>query len=201
MRKSLFEYIRALGRWGWVVLGDVIAGIAGAFLDISGIWRFPTWIWLILLIIGFIIVPFLAFHKLKLERDELRAKLQRDADNVEIEIGRISPHGTSVSLEFTLQVNNVPMQLARIELVMDDDSIPCSRMPTRRILDNIETHNVEFPIDMNKAFKHAKYESNQVSWSGTLCILAGGQKWESVEFVISSAPIRSISHKEDSQTE
>lgn len=148
----------------------------------------------ILLVISFWVV----IIKLIIKINKLRKASQKEEDHVEIEIGRICPHGNSVSLEFTLHVNNVPMQLAKVELVMDNERIPCSHMPTCRILDNIETHEVEFPIDLNKATKHAKYASNQVSWSGILCILAGGQERKSKEFVISSAPIRLISHNEGS---
>lgn len=77
MRESLREYITALGHWGWLVLVDVFSGLVGAYLDISGSkWGVPTWIWITLLGIAFVIVPFIAFHKLRIKRDEMREQLQ-----------------------------------------------------------------------------------------------------------------------------
>ena len=77
MRKSFIEYIISLGRWGWLVLIDVISGVTGAYLDISGKWGFPTWVWILLLGIAFVVVPFIAFHKLRLRQDELQSELDR----------------------------------------------------------------------------------------------------------------------------
>ena len=70
MGKSLWEYITALGHWGWFVLIDIFAGLAGAYLDISGKVGFPTWLWMLLLGIAFIVVPFVAFHKVRVQRDK-----------------------------------------------------------------------------------------------------------------------------------
>jgi len=75
MWKSFIEYITSLGRWGWFVLVDIFSGISGAYLDVSGTWGFPTWLWIILLGIAFVLVPFIAFHKLRLNRDELKSEL------------------------------------------------------------------------------------------------------------------------------
>jgi hypothetical protein len=66
MWKSLTEYITALGHWGWVVLVDILSGGTGAYLDISGKWGFPTWLWLSMLGVALIIVPFIVFHKRRL---------------------------------------------------------------------------------------------------------------------------------------
>lgn len=54
---------------------DISAGITGAYLDISGKASFPTLLWLLLLGLGLIIAPFIAFHNLRLKRDELNSKL------------------------------------------------------------------------------------------------------------------------------
>jgi len=69
MRESLQEYITALGRWGWAVLMGILVGGAGAYLDISGAWGFPTWLWLTMLGVAAIIVPFIAFHRVRVQRD------------------------------------------------------------------------------------------------------------------------------------
>lgn len=75
MRQSLKEYITSLGRWGWLVVVDIIFGIAGAYLDISETWGFPTWLWVLLLGIALIIIPFLAFHKVRKERDQAKGNV------------------------------------------------------------------------------------------------------------------------------
>ena len=60
------------------MLIDILSGMAGAYLDISGAWGFPTWLWVTLLGIAFIIIPFIAFHKIRVQRDVLQAQLQKD---------------------------------------------------------------------------------------------------------------------------
>lgn len=77
MWKSLKEYVTALGHWGWIVLVDIFSGITGAYLDVSGIEGFPTWLWVTLLGIALIISPFIAFHKLRKQRDELVTSLEK----------------------------------------------------------------------------------------------------------------------------
>jgi hypothetical protein len=67
---SFKEYITALGHWGWFVLGDVVSGGAGAYLDVSGRVGFPTFIWILMLLGGLTVAPFMAFHKVRLQRDE-----------------------------------------------------------------------------------------------------------------------------------
>lgn len=57
------------------MLIDVISGVTGAYLDISGKWGFPSWLWILLLGIAFITVPFIVFHKLRLKLDELQSEL------------------------------------------------------------------------------------------------------------------------------
>jgi len=75
MRKSFTEYITALGHWGWIVLVDIFSGISGAYLDVSDTWGFPTWLWIILLGIALVLVPFIAFHRLRIKRDDIQGTL------------------------------------------------------------------------------------------------------------------------------
>ena len=75
IRQSLAEYILSLGRWGWAVAVGIILAITGGYLDISGKASFPTWAWQILLVMLLILVPFIVFHKLRINRDELQAEL------------------------------------------------------------------------------------------------------------------------------
>lgn len=70
MLNSLKEYIVSLGRWIWVIIVDVLLAGTGAFLDISKTVQFPTWLWVTLFGMAFIIAPFLSFHKLRKQRDD-----------------------------------------------------------------------------------------------------------------------------------
>lgn len=68
---SLQAYVVALGRWGWVVVGEIGLGVVGAVLDVAHVTHFPTQAWLTLILTGLIAPPFIAFHKLRLKRNEL----------------------------------------------------------------------------------------------------------------------------------
>lgn len=59
----------------------MLSGLTGLYLDISGKAGFPTWLWIVLLGIAMLIVPFIAFHKLRLERDQLKARLNDTPSN------------------------------------------------------------------------------------------------------------------------
>lgn len=83
MWQSFKEYITALGRWGWVVVADIILTGAGAYLDLSsGI--IPTWVWITLGLLALIIAPFVAFHKLRVQRDKLKAEKDSKESKVEL---------------------------------------------------------------------------------------------------------------------
>ncbi len=59
------------------------------FLDALGIYQLasgsqftnvPSWVWFQIALLVFLIIPFIAFHKLRVQRDELQAKLQKGKD-------------------------------------------------------------------------------------------------------------------------
>lgn len=75
MWQSLKEYVTSLGRWGWVVIIDFILAGAGAYLDITNAAPIPMWVWITLGLAGLMVAPFIAFHKLRLKRDEIRTEL------------------------------------------------------------------------------------------------------------------------------
>lgn len=102
MWKSFIEYITSLGRWGWIVLIQVIAGGVGAYFDISGKWGFPTWLWILLLGIAFIVVPFIVFHKSRLRRDVLQSEL----DNIKNQRPKIETQVKAQDDNFDIEVLN-----------------------------------------------------------------------------------------------
>lgn len=82
MLESLKEYILNMGRWGWLVLVDVIGSGIGGYLDISQSANVPTGLWLGFLIAGLVIAPFWAFHKLRQSKDDLQSELNRIKDTL-----------------------------------------------------------------------------------------------------------------------
>jgi hypothetical protein len=75
MWQSLKEYVTSLGRWGWVVIIDFILAGTGAYLDITNAAPIPMWVWITLGLVGLMVAPFIAFHKLRCKRDEIRTEL------------------------------------------------------------------------------------------------------------------------------
>ncbi len=76
MWKSLQEYIRSLGRWGWAVLVGVLLSVAGAVLDVGGVVGFPRWVWATMIGVTLLVAPFIAFHQMRKQRDEARSSLE-----------------------------------------------------------------------------------------------------------------------------
>ena len=44
---------------------DIIAGIAGLIIDVIGTLSFPTWLWILLLATGFVLIPNYLINLLK----------------------------------------------------------------------------------------------------------------------------------------
>ncbi len=70
---SLSEYVQALAKSGWKALGSVLVSWVPQVLIWSG-FGIPTWIGLASVAIGLVIFPFVAFHGLRIRRDELAAE-------------------------------------------------------------------------------------------------------------------------------
>jgi hypothetical protein len=80
MRKALTLYTRYLGIWGWILIGLDLFTALGAFefyTKIPVLKNLPTWGWLIILVIGLLIAPFFAFHKLRLKSEEIKLELEK----------------------------------------------------------------------------------------------------------------------------
>jgi hypothetical protein len=74
---SIKEYLKLLIRTAWWVVVVAALNITGAYLDIFGgnpvsKWPIPQWGWWTLALIGSLICPFFAFHKVRKQRDLLR---------------------------------------------------------------------------------------------------------------------------------
>lgn len=79
MAKSITEYILAVLKWWWVVVMGGFFATIGASVSI---WRgidIPVWVWIGLAVFGLFIAQFFAFHKLRVERDNLKQPLNDKA--------------------------------------------------------------------------------------------------------------------------
>lgn len=81
---------------------DILAGGIGAYFDISGAWGFPTWLWLIMLGVAVIIVPFIAFHKRRL----IWEKTQNELDEIKNERPKIETIVREQRDDFDIEVVN-----------------------------------------------------------------------------------------------
>lgn len=86
MWQSFKEYVLVTGRWGWVILVDILLGGAGAYLDISGTWELPRWVWVTMVCVAVLVGPFMAFHKIRQERDEATNEVRSAISELESEV-------------------------------------------------------------------------------------------------------------------
>lgn len=96
MWKSLKEYVLATGRWGWVILVDILLGGVGAYLDISGTWELPRGVWVTMVGVAVLIGPFIAFHKIRQERDEASNKVRGAISELESDVIKLG--GQSITM-------------------------------------------------------------------------------------------------------
>lgn len=75
MFSSVKEYLVALGKWVFVIAALLLGDVLGIIQSANTAFLLPQWGWWIILVIILTISPFLVFHKLRYERDELQRKL------------------------------------------------------------------------------------------------------------------------------
>ena len=74
MWRSLGEYFLAVLRW-WVVALGAVAGAVWFRQDLVPTPELPTWKWVLMGCFGLMVAQFLAFHRLRRQRDELKSQL------------------------------------------------------------------------------------------------------------------------------
>jgi len=86
MGKSLKEYVSALGYWGLIVIAPIVLDIVGVYQLASGnqFTGVPSWVWFQVAFVFLLIIPFIAFHKVRVKRDELKIQLDDKAKNKKI---------------------------------------------------------------------------------------------------------------------
>ena len=116
---------------------DIMLGGAGAYLDISGTWGLPIWLWIILLFGGLAIAPFLAFHKVRVQRDKA---LETEKSLI------ITPHTWAIGLSgmtgfpkepenadwlwFGVNVNPINRPIDKLDLLIGNEQpVPADHCP------------------------------------------------------------------------
>jgi len=174
----------------------MISAVSGAIGTIVNIWQgfdIPTWVWIALAILGLFIAQFLAFHKVTVERDELRTRasastLQSIVSHVFI-IEPLDHWFIDITPRLAVQVGftvSPTMRLESVRLDLMDKSIPSDWSP-RSIGGAPEKHFVhfDFPDWVNTGEHTVK-----------LVAFAEGIKSESKAFTITFSQERLL-HKVD----
>jgi len=77
MGKSLWEYVTALGYWGFIVIAPITLDIISVYQLASGnqFTGIPSWVWFQVAFVFLLIIPFIAFHRVRVQRDEYSSRL------------------------------------------------------------------------------------------------------------------------------
>jgi len=72
MLQSLREYVTALGYLGFIVIIPITLDIMGICQLVSGnqFPDIPSWVWFQVAFVSLLIIPFIAFHKVRVQRDK-----------------------------------------------------------------------------------------------------------------------------------
>jgi hypothetical protein len=122
VRKSFVEYITALGHWGWFVLVGVIGSTIGTItLAVKNV-PIKEDFWLVILIVVLLVAPFIAFHNVRVQRDEAKSV----SSGVATKIIAVSNYdyefetsGDSIRLRLSPEIHAIPgVQVEDIQLEM-----------------------------------------------------------------------------------
>jgi hypothetical protein len=104
MWKSLKEYSAALGYWGLIVIAPVILDIIGVYQlaigsQFTGI---PSWIWFQIAFVFLLLIPFIAFHKVRIRVDNLTEDRRRELARLILQVrdaaGKVVLHHMAIGL-------------------------------------------------------------------------------------------------------
>lgn len=85
---SFKEYFAAFGKWGFIVAAIIVGDIIGIVQSVDQKFILPQLVWWLVLVLILVLSPVIAFHQLRLRRDELQKELdgiKNSRPNVEYE--------------------------------------------------------------------------------------------------------------------
>lgn len=100
MWQSLREYISAVVRKWWAIIGFLI-GALGLISMVSGITiLLPYWAWFIVGIIAFIVAQFLVYHEVRKQRDDARNEVASAISELESAVISLGGQSTDMATLF-----------------------------------------------------------------------------------------------------
>jgi len=133
MFRSLREYITALSRLWFYVIPSIILGIIGVYQLASGnqLIGIPPWVWLLVAFVFALIIPFIPFHKVRVQRDEALGVEQSLALTPhEYAIGLTGMTGYPIEpdntdwLHLKVAVNYIGKPIDTLDLLIGSETIP-----------------------------------------------------------------------------
>lgn len=132
-RKSLKEYVAALGYWGLIVIAPIALNVLGIYQIVSGnqLLNIPSWVWFQIALVLILIITFIAFHR-------MRIRLQNFTEDRTKELARL-----------ILQVCNAAGKVVLLYHTMNDfnDEVKGAYATYNEVLDSLR---VEAEIDGGK---------------------------------------------------
>jgi len=149
----------------WIVLLTSVAGAIGAYLDLSGRSSFPIWVWIPLLFIGLIIMPFIAFHRVREQRDEARniKEYYITPSFVKVSYSDYSfeVKDDSIRLRFNLQIHAVPpIRIEEIQMEIRGKRYDTDWEPMAEAITDVSGRDVY--INLPKSFPSNTYPARLV---------------------------------------
>ena len=151
MRQSLREYITALGYWGFIVIAPITLNIIGVYQLASGnqFTGIPSWVWFQVAFVFLLIIPFIAFHKVRVQRDKALGAEQSLV---------LTPHTYAIGLSgmtgypnepdnadwlcLEVAVNPINKPIDTLDLLIDSETIHANHWPCK----NVAAFNVYFNV-------------------------------------------------------
>lgn len=82
MRKTASQYITAFGKWGFLMAAILVSDILGIVQVYEPSISIPQYIWWLILVFILIVSPVIAFHKVRVQRDNIQEELSQISNAV-----------------------------------------------------------------------------------------------------------------------
>ena len=148
MGASIKEYVVGLAKYWWVVFVGFLGGGLGVGIDAAqGGLDVPIWVWIAIACGGFVVAQFVSFHKVREQRDELKARIQQSTPSYIFIIEKLGvAFGLPSTLTIRVGITVTPtMSVEDVQLKLLGKSIP-SDWRQRQIGGSAESHYVSFVI-------------------------------------------------------
>lgn len=202
MRQSAKEYLPLLLRRWWAMIAGILLTFVGVSLDIgqtTGVAYFNVsqaiarTLWIAGLVITGSVAPFLAFHKVRMERDQAVERLRNQVpqfsiDWMEMEEDAViaytildKPLDVLSVVTGTLNFNTSKgVQVEDVQLVMGDDVL-ISNWTSKKVYGNMGPYQLDFGSKPNAQIKWGKR-------MGYLRATVDGKTWEGEPFELTTLP-------------